>query len=707
MTPHSVSVEVGGRTLTISTGKYAKQAGGAVFVQQDDSITLVTATAGAARPGLDFFPLTAIYQDRTGSYGRIPGGFFKREGRPNERETLASRVIDRSIRPMFPKAFKAETQVIATVVSYDPSCDTDVLSAVGASAALHISNVPFDTVVASVRIVRVDGEFVINPSNDQIEASDIHIVVSGTSEAISMVEGGANEAAEADMLDGLELAHTEIKKIIVAIEELRSLCGREKITGVAPAGAPDGFDDAIFAAGRAPLVAALATPGKHERKTVMKASRNAVIAEAIANQAPGADDDTVASLTSFGKAACGKLLKAVMREGVIETGTRMDGRATDEIRAIWSEVGVSPRAHGSAMFTRGETQVYANIALGTDWDAQRLDYANAQGTRRSWMLSYFFPPFCTGEAYRMMGPKRREIGHGALAHRAITPMLPAAEDFPYVVRSTCDVLESNGSSSMATVCGTTLAMLNAGVPLKAPVAGIAMGLIKEGDKFAVLSDILGDEDGMGDMDFKVTGTEKGITAFQMDVKIAGVTREIMNAALEQARVGRIHILGEMAKTMSAPAEEMSEYAPRITTIMIKPDKIRDIIGPGGKNIRAMQEATGTRIKVDDSGRVEIASVGLEGAKAAEAMVREITQEAEIGKIYVGVVKNIMAFGIFVEIWPGTDGLVRNGDLSSEYIDRPEDVFSQGDTMIVRCTGVDDRGRISLSRKHALEEAASM
>ncbi len=706
MTPHSVSVEVGGRALTIETGKYAKQAGGAVIVRQDDSMVLVTATGGEANSRLDFFPLTVIYQDRTGAYGRIPGGFFKREGRANEREILVSRVIDRSIRPMFPKAFKSETQVIATVISYDESSDTDVLSSIAASAALHISDLPYHTVVATVRIVRVDGEFVVNPSNAQIEASDIHIVVSGTMEAISMVEGGASEASEADMLNALELAHTEIKKIIPVIEELRTLCGKEKRVVVEAAGAPEGLVELINKNGREPLLAALATEGKHERKAVMKAARNDVIAAAISAFDANADEETVASLTGFGKDAWGKLLKQVMREGVIETGKRMDGRATDEIRGIWTEVGISPRAHGSAMFTRGETQAYVNIALGTDYDAQRLDFANAQDTRRNWMLTYFFPPFCTGEAYPMRGPKRREIGHGALAHRAIEPMLPTAEDFPYVLRSTSEVLESNGSSSMATVCGTTLALLDAGVPMKAPVAGIAMGLIKEGDKFAVLSDILGDEDGMGDMDFKVTGTEKGITAFQMDVKITGVDREIMEAALEQARSGRIHILNEMAKTISTPREEMSDYAPRITTLMIKPDKIRDIIGPGGKNIRAIQEATGTRVKVDDSGRVEIASVGVEGSNAAEAMIREITQEAEIGKIYVGVVKSIMAFGIFVEIWPGTDGLVRNGDLANEYIENPADIFGEGDTMVVRCTGVDDRGRISLSRKAALDEAAA-
>ena len=702
LNPISVSVEVGGRTMTLSTGKYAKQSSGAVVVSMADSQVLCTAVAGTSPSRFDFVPLTVEYMDRTAAYGKIPGGFFKREGRQNEREILASRVIDRPIRPQLPKTWRFETQCIATVMSFDPSCDTDVLSVCGLSAALHISDVPYKAAVAGVRVISVDGKFHVNPAMDLIDNADLAIVVAGTADSVCMVEGGGREVSEAIMMDAMDLAHAEIKKICAAIDELRKLTGSAPKRPVDDQPAPAAeLVDAVKTSAKKAVGVALRTPGKFERKDALKAAKVAAIAAATAHIA----EPTLAAATAMqADAIFEKLMKHEMRTMVIEEGVRLDGRATDEIRAIWTEVGVSPRTHGSAVFTRGETQAFVAATLGVEDDAQRLDFAGTTGVFRRWLLTYNFPPFCTGEASPLRGPKRREIGHGALAHRAIQYVMPSQEQFPYVVRCTSDVLESNGSSSMATVCGSTLALMDAGVPIKAPVAGIAMGLIKEGDEFAVLSDILGDEDHLGDMDFKVTGTANGITAFQMDTKISGVPREIMSRALNQAREGRLHILSEMLKTIPSVRTEMSEYAPRITSLHIKAEKIRELIGPGGKVIRGLQDKTGCRVTVDDSGKVDVASSDKVAAAKCIAMIREITAEAEIGKLYVGVVKRITDFGAFVEIFPGTDGLVHISHLAKERVNKVTDVVNEGDEVLVRVIDIDKMGKIRLSRKEALEES---
>ncbi len=696
----SVTVDVGGRPIIIETGKYAKQAHGAVTIRQGDSIVLVTAVSSYAPGKFDFMPLTVEYMDRTAAYGKIPGGFFKREGRANERETLVSRLIDRPIRPLFPKNYRNETQVIATVLSYDPANETDVLSIVGASAALHISDIPAREAAAGVRVSRVEGQFVVNPTKEQTDAAELNLVVAGTAAAVMMVEGGGHEVSEAVMMDALDVAHAEIKKIVAAIEELRVKCGSPAKRAVPEAaGGPAPELVATITGVAAPLVVdALRTFGKAERRDKMAAAKSAAVATATA----GLDGAAAASAATAAEGIVEKLIKKEMRGRVISEGVRIDGRACDEIRPIWIEVGLAPRAHGSAIFTRGETQAFVAAALGVEDDAQRIDFAGQLGTFRRWMLTYNFPPFCTGESYMMRGPKRREIGHGALAHRALQYVMPPQEQFPYVIRCTSDVLESNGSSSMATVCGSTLALLDAGVPIKAPVAGIAMGLVKEGDEYAVLSDILGDEDHLGDMDFKVTGTAAGITAFQMDTKISGIPREIMSRALAQAREGRLHILAEMARVIAAPRPDLSPFAPRITTIHIKSEKIRELIGPGGKVIRGLQDKTGCRITVDDSGRVDVASTDQNAAAKCIAMIREITAEAEIGKLYVGVVKRITDFGAFVEIFPGTDGLIHISHLAKERVNKVTDVVNEGDEVLVRVIDIDKTGKIRLSRKEALE-----
>jgi polyribonucleotide nucleotidyltransferase len=698
---HTVTIEIGGRPLTIETGKYAKQASGAVVVRQNDSAILVTAVSSNKPKPFDFLPLTVDYQDRDGSRGTIPGSFHKREGRSNERETLISRVIDRPIRPQFPKHYRNEIQIIATTISYDTNSDTDILALCGASAALHISDIPMQRPIAGVRVSLIDGTLTVNPSREAMETAELNLIVAGTAEAICMVEGGGDEVQEDIVMDALDLAHSEIKKIVVAIEELRAAVGHEKQT-VAPAPSLDeGIVTKVFELGTAPLNEALGTSGKNERKVAMKAARNGVISQVTDGIEDAAALDTT---TKTAKKAWDKLLKKQMRTQVIAEGRRIDGRATDEIRDIWCEVGVSVRAHGSAIFTRGETQALVTAALGVERDAQRIDYAGAQDNFRRWMLTYSFPPFSTGEARMMRGPKRREIGHGVLAHRALAPVIPNQEEFPYVLRCCADVLESNGSSSMATVCGSTLALMDAGVPLKAPVAGIAMGLIKEGDDFAILSDILGDEDHLGDMDFKVTGTAKGITAFQMDTKIDGIPREVMLRAMNQAREGRLHILDEMALTIAEPREELSEHAPRITSVRIKSDKIRDLIGPGGRMIRSLQEQTGTRITVDDSGKVDIASTSREASEKAIALIRELTQEAEIGKLYLGIVKRTVDFGAFVEIFPGTEGLVHISHLAHERVAKTTDIIREGDEVLVRVIDIDRGGKVRLSRKEALDQS---
>ncbi len=693
----SVTVDVGGRPLTFETGKYARQASGAVLVKQGESVVMVTAVMGKTR-NVDFLPLTVDYQDRAGAYGRIPGSYIKREGRQNERETLTSRIIDRPIRPLFPKHLRNEIQVIATVMSYDPDNETDTMALCGASAALHISEAPIQEPVAGVRVIRSGGRLIINPSRNESEEADMNLMIAGTTEAIIMVEGSANEVPEAVMLEALDFGHEAIKEICGAINQLREKAGKPK-TEVEPlAEIPDELRDWVTEQGLEQLRAALSTTGKHERAQATKDIRNALMEQRV----EGLEPEAAAVVKEQVKTIWSDMVRGEIRDSILDKGQRVDGRATDEVREIWCEVTVAPRAHGSAVFTRGETQVFATIALGTESDAQRLEFANNPDGRRNWMLTYNFPPYCTGETSPIRGPKRREVGHGALAHRALLPVLPDFQEFPYVLRSTAEVMESNGSSSMATVCSTTLAIMDAGVPIKAPVAGIAMGLVKDGERWAVLSDILGDEDHLGDMDFKVTGTASGITAFQMDVKISGVSREILARALAQAREGRLHILGEMTKVLPAPRPDLSKYAPRIITINIKPDRIRDIIGPGGKTIRGIQDLTGTKVSVDDSGRVDVAAVDSDAANKAIGMIREITQEAEIGKLYVGVVKRVVDFGAFVEIFPGTDGLIHISHLARERVNKVTDVVNEGDEVLVRVIDVDRAGKIRLSRKDAIE-----
>lgn len=701
MNPVVKTVEIDGKIIRFETGVLAKQASGAVIVSSGDTQLLVTAVVGQVQARFDFLPLTVDYQDRNGAFGTIPGGFFKREGRQSERETLISRTIDRPIRPMFPKNFRAETQIIATLMSFEKDHEADVLSICGASAALHISKAPFSEPIAGVRVVRHGGRFIINPTFAEREAADIDLVVAGTASSITMVEGGGHQVSEAAMLDALDVAHKAIGQIIEAIHALRAEVGVEKMV-VAPAPKPDATLAARAAElGTGLLTEALAVKGKHERYAALDAAKSSLKALLVEGVEDAAEVVRVEGEVSDIWAS---MMKKQMRRTVLSEKRRIDGRAPDAIRAIWTEVSVAPRAHGSAIFTRGETQAFVTAALGTDVDAQRMELPSGKYDRR-FMLTYNFPPFCTGEASPLRGPKRREVGHGALAHRALLPVYPSKDAFPYVVRVTSEILESNGSSSMATVCGSTLAMLDAGVPLVAPVAGIAMGLIKEGDEFAVLSDILGDEDHLGDMDFKVTGTENGITAFQMDCKIAGVSREVMSVALEQARVGRIHILKAMGESLSAPRKELSKFAPRITTLRIKPDKIRDIIGPGGKVIRSIQDQCEVRITVTDDGKVDVASTDPVATEKAIAMIREITQEAEIGALYVGVVKRIVDFGAFVEIFPGTDGLVHISHLSEERVDRVTDVLHEGDEVLVRVIDVDRAGKIRLSRKDALRASS--
>jgi polyribonucleotide nucleotidyltransferase len=693
------SVKVGNATLTFETGKLAKQAY-SVVVRSGDTHVLVTAGVTSSATTFDFLPLTVDYQDRTGAYGAIPGGFMKREGRASERETLISRLIDRPIRPMFPKHFRNEMQVIATVLSFDKNVEADVLSLCGAAAALAISPAPFEAPVAGVRVVRTGGAWHVNPDKATLDAADVTFVIAGTADAITMVEGGAKECSEGEVLDALDLAHAEIKKICACIADFAAAVGGSKLE-VPPAPGPDAATVAkVTELGYASLKEAMKVPGKHERKAAIHTARDAVSAQLTA----GLDADAAAKVALQVKEVWEKLVKKAMRAQVLDDNRRLDGRKPADVRPIWCETGVAPRAHGSAIFTRGETQGFVTAALGTDDDAQLMDVPTGKHDRR-WLLTYNFPPFCTGEVRRLGAPRRREVGHGALARRALEAVMPTRDEFPYVVRCTSEILESNGSSSMATVCGSTLAMMDAGVPLKAPVAGIAMGLIKEGERFAVISDILGDEDALGDMDFKVTGTDKGVTAFQMDTKISGVSREIMAAALEQARQGRVHILGEMAKSLAAPRKELSPYAPRITTIHIKPDRIREIIGPGGKTIRNIQDTCGVKISVDDSGKVEIASSDGIATEKALGMIREITQEAEIGALYLGIVRRIVDFGAFVEIFPGTDGLIHISHLAKERVDKVSDVVKEGDEVLVRVIDIDRAGKIRLSRKEALDAGA--
>lgn len=691
MAYHKVEVNFNGQPLTIETGKMARQAHGAVIVTYGETKVLCTVVSGRSiRPGQDFFPLTVNYSEKFYASGRIPGSFFRRERGSSERETLICRLIDRPMRPLFPKGYLFETQIMPTVISADLINDPDTLAMVAASAAVEISDIPFAGPIAAVRVGRVDGEFVANPTLEQMKVSDLELVVAGSRDAVMMVEGESKFLSEQEVLDAIFFGHNAMQPLIDLQLELAKLVGQQKREFVV-AEKDQLLVDKVKALAEQRIIDAVAIRSKQDRYAALGAIRSDV-KEQLTTEFEDRGEEISAAL--------GSLEKTVVRRCVTKDRVRIDGRGMADIRQISCEVGVLPRAHGSALFTRGETQALVTTTLGTSSDEQRMD--NIQGMEfKKFMLHYNFPPFCVGETSMRLFPGRREIGHGMLAERSAVQILPEHEKFPYTMRIVSEVLESNGSSSMASVCGASMALMDAGVPVSEPIAGIAMGLIKEGDEIAVLSDILGDEDHLGDMDFKVTGSARGITALQMDIKISGVTKEIMQQALEQAKDGRIHILAEMAKVISAPRAELSKYAPQITSIRVKQDQVRTVIGSGGKNIRGIIEVTGCSIDIQDDGTIHIASADGAAAKLAIKMIRDLTQEAEVDKLYMGTVKKIMEFGAFVEIFPGTDGLIHVSELANERVRNVTDVIKEGDQVLVKCIGVDRQGKIKLSRKAAL------
>ncbi|NOY44016.1 MAG: polyribonucleotide nucleotidyltransferase [Deltaproteobacteria bacterium] len=694
----TVEIELGGRTLSIETGRMARQAHGAVVVSYGGTVVLVTAVAAEeAREGVDFFPLTVNFQSKTFAAGKIPGGFFKREGRPPDYDTLASRLIDRPIRPLFPKGFRSETQIIATVLSHDSQNSPDVLGLVGASAALSISDIPFQGPIAAVRVGYIDGEYVVNPTLEQLERSRLNLVVAGTRDAVTMVESGSNILSEEEVLGAIERGHAEIRRLVELQDRLVEQAGKPKRE------VPEVAADPEVEARVAPI---FAEHGVAAYQEVRKKARYAALRQAKQILLESLTEEERLREKEY-LAAFDELAKRHVRRMILEEGRRIDGRGLADIRPIDCQVGVLPRTHGSALFTRGETQALVVTTLGTSSDEQMIDALEGEYYKR-FMLHYNFPPFSVGEARFLRAPSRREIGHGALAERALEPLLPEQEKFPYTIRVVSEILESNGSSSMATVCGGSLSMMDAGVPIAHPVAGIAMGLILEGERFAVLSDILGDEDHLGDMDFKVAGTREGITALQMDIKVGGITTDIMRQALEQARQGRLHILGEMEKAISAPRPDISPLAPRITVIKINPEKIKDVIGPGGKTIRKIIQTTQTTIDIEDDGTVQIASTNEEQCKKAIQMIEELTQEAEVGRVYEGIVRRVTDYGAFVEIFPGTDGLLHISEIDKERVNKVTDYMKEGDTVPVKVVSIDQTGRIKLSRKAALypDEAGS-
>ncbi len=693
---HVVEMDLAGCQLRLETGRMAKQAGGAVLASYGDTVVLATAVASqTVKAGIDFLPLTVDYQEKAYAAGKIPGGYFKREGRPSEKEVLTSRLIDRPIRPLFPEGYYYETQVIAAVLSADQKGTSDVVAITAASAALVLSDVPFEDPVAGVKIGRVNGQFLVNPDLETLEKSDLTLVVAGTADAVMMVEGGANEQPESVMIDAIELAHAEIKKIVSKIRELRAKAGRPKRTVQA-----EQIDPALSEEVRqmvlAPVREAILIPNKTARQERL----DQILQDTI--EKLQTEDQ---ARTRHIKLVFHALEYTEVRNMILEKGTRADGRGPADIRKVTCEVGILPRTHGSALFTRGETQGLAVVTLGTTEDEQRIDGLEGE-YYRTFMLHYNFPPFSVGEARPLRSPGRREVGHGALAERALRPVIPTKEEFPYTLRLVSDILESNGSSSMATVCGGTLALMDAGVPIKRPVAGIAMGLIKEGDRVTVLSDILGLEDHLGDMDFKVTGTRDGVTALQMDIKIAGITPQLMRQALEQAQKGRLYILDRMEEALKAPRTNLSAFAPRIFTMKIKQDKIRDVIGPGGKMIRSIIAECGVKVNVEDTGIVTIAAVDEASAKKAIAIVERLTEEVEIGKLYLGTVRKIVDFGAFVEILPGTDGLVHISQLAHHRVKAVSDELAEGDQIMVKVLEIDKQGKIRLSRKEAMPPPSS-
>lgn len=694
-------ITVAGRVLSLETGRLANQAGGAVLVQYGDTCVLVTATSSAKpREGIDFFPLTVDYEERLYSVGKIPGGFIKREGRPTEQAILSGRMIDRPIRPLFPKGYRNDVQIVATVLSVEQDNQPDIASIVGASAALHISDIPFKEPIAGVAVGLIDGEVIINPTQAQSEQSELHLTVAGTAEAVMMVEGGANEVPEEVCLNAIMAGHEQIKEIIKFIEEFRQEAlelGLAKEKRV-----PDLYEidpeleQAVRTFATQKIHDSVLTKDKLEREAKLDAVKEEVLAE-FSEEYPENIKDILAVYDT--------ILKETVRKLITVDKIRPDGRALDEIRPVTCEVGLLPRTHGSGLFTRGQTQVLTVTTLGPIGDEQILDGLGVEESKR-YMHHYNFPSFSVGETRPSRGPGRREIGHGALAERALLPMIPSEEDFPYTIRLVSEVVESNGSSSMGSVCGSTLSLMDAGVPIKAPVSGIAMGLVKDGEDYSILTDIQGMEDALGDMDFKVAGTEKGVTAIQMDIKIAGLSQDILKDALEQARKGRLFILERMMQAISKPREELSPYAPRIITMTIDPEKIRDVIGPGGKTIKKIIDETGVKIDIEDDGRVFIAAIDGDAGQKALKIIEDLTKDVEVGKIYIGKVQRIMNFGAFVEILPGKEGLVHISHLAEERVGKVEDVVSVGDEILVKVTEIDRQGRVNLSRKEALRQQKS-
>jgi len=690
-----------GRTLMLETGRMARQADGAVLVQFGETVILATVVAEDKRSNLPFFPLTVEYREKSYAAGKIPGGFFKREGRPGEKETLAARQIDRSIRPLFPDGFKNETQVVITILSADQENDADVLGLLGASAALNLSSVPFPYPVAAVRVARLEGEWVLNPTFQQLEFSDVDLIVSGSEDSIVMVEGGALEISEEEFVSAIEFAHEGVRELVAIQKDLVESHAKPKMEWTQPE-LDDGLAARVNELAGQRVDEALNLPTKEERNAALSELRKDIIdevAEPYKEQIEGYEGQV--------KHVIDKIEYETLRGQILDKGERIDGRNPEDVRSISCEVGLLPRTHGSALFTRGSTQALAVVTLGTSRDEQRIDTIDVQQeTTKSFMLHYNFPPFSVGEVRQFRGTSRREVGHGALAERALQSLLPPYDEFPYTIRIVSDILESNGSSSMATVCGGSLALMQAGVPVQAACAGVAMGLIKQDDKVVILTDILGVEDHLGDMDFKVAGTRKGITSVQMDIKIEGLSTDLMREAMQRAKDARMHILDVMDTTLSEPRSSLAPLAPRIITLQINPEKIGEVIGPKGKVIRSIEEQTGAELNIEDSGLITISSVSGEGGERAREIIEGIVQEPEIGKIYEGVVKNTTSFGAFVEILPNVEALCHISELEDGRVEKTEDVVKRGDVVKVKLISVDDRGRMRLSRKAAMAETES-
>ncbi|WP_078547039.1 polyribonucleotide nucleotidyltransferase [Litchfieldia alkalitelluris] len=688
------SMNWAGRELTVEIGQLAKQANGSVLVRYGETVVLSTATASKEPKNLDFFPLTVNYEERLYAVGKIPGGFIKREGRPSEKAILASRLIDRPIRPLFADGFRNEVQVISIVMSVDQNCSSEMAAMFGSSLALSVSNIPFDGPIAGVIVGRIDNEFVINPSVEQLEKSDIHLVVAGTKDAINMVEAGADEVSEEIMLEAIMFGHEEIKRLIAFQEEIVQAVGKEKLE-IKLYEVDHELEKQVRSLAEVDLNKAVQVVEKHAREAAISEVKSSVIEKFVEQEA---DDSTLKQVNEI----LYKLVKEEVRRLITVEKIRPDGRKIDQIRALSSEVGILPRTHGSGLFTRGQTQALSICTLGALGDVQILDGLGIEESKR-FMHHYNFPQFSVGETGPMRGPGRREIGHGALGERALEPIIPSEKDFPYTIRLVSEVLESNGSTSQASICASTLAMMDAGVPIKAPVAGIAMGLVKSNEHYSVLTDIQGMEDHLGDMDFKVAGTSNGITALQMDIKIEGLSREILEEALQQAKIGRMEILKSMIATIENPRNQLSKYAPKIVSMKINPDKIRDVIGPSGKQINKIIDETGVKIDIEQDGTVFISSVNEEMIQKAKKIIEDIVREVEVGQMYLGKVKRIEKFGAFVEIFNGKDGLVHISEIAEERVGKVEDVLSIGDEILVKVTEIDKQGRVNLSRKAVLKE----